>query len=50
MILKCDFSAFLACFKMSFSSLHNPNYIQCVILKPAQPTHEKKWERARAAD
>ena len=27
MVWKCDFSAFLASFKISFSSLHNPNYI-----------------------
>ena len=26
LVLKCDFSTFLRCFKISFSSLHNPTY------------------------
>ena len=27
LVFKCDFLAFSACLKISFSSLHNPNYI-----------------------
>ena len=32
MVKKCDFSVFLAFFKISFSSLHNSNYNALVII------------------